>query len=153
MAWITPKTDWKAQYDAAGSYAGDYFDYEDYNRIKNNLKCVYDLALEFVGVLPSISFGPDKHVPNNNTPDFQNDNFFASEFNAFEEALEAVATAMNRNYGTSQTFYDNGKFIGYAELNRIESATLDLYDLLVASIQGKMRLAIRFGMRAHDVRP
>ena len=38
MEWITPKTDWAARKDAEGKYTGDYFNTEDYNRIKNKIE-------------------------------------------------------------------------------------------------------------------
>lgn len=37
MAWMQPKMDWESSYDSAGNYTGDYFNFTDYNRIKNNL--------------------------------------------------------------------------------------------------------------------
>ena len=37
MAWQTPKTDWYGSVSSDGTYIGDYFNYNDFNRIKNNL--------------------------------------------------------------------------------------------------------------------
>lgn len=146
MAWITPKTDWKAEYNESGLFIGDFFNVEDYNRIKNNLLELRDLAIKLVGVIPVITVGADKHYPINNEPDFDNDHFFADEINLIENGLETLDEYCPFvDYGTKKTYYDNGKFIDYQELNRIESAELNLYDLLTNSIAGKRRLAVRLG--------
>ena len=148
MAWQTPKTDWKAEYDAAGLFVGDFFNVTDYNRIKNNLLYLRELAAEFLEDVPVIVVGIDKHLPSNANPDFDNDHFFADEFNLIEDALEALDNAIPfADYGDKQIFTDNGKFIDYAELNRIESASLDMYNLLASSIAGRRRLAFRLGAR------
>ena len=146
MAWITPKTDWKVEYDESGLFIGDFFNVGDYNRIKNNLTYLRDLAVEFIGVIPVIPVGADKHYPINGSPDFDNDNFFADEINMIEDGLEILDQAMPFvDFGDKKTYYDNGQFIDYQELNRIESAELTLYNLLTNSIAGKRRLAVRLG--------
>ena len=45
MNWITPKTDWYGATDSNGNYTGDRFNAEDFNRIMNNLQCLYDLSI------------------------------------------------------------------------------------------------------------
>lgn len=153
MAWITPKTDWKAEYDGAGIYQGDYFNIEDYNRIKNNLMHIRNLATELFYGVPVISVGADKHYPIANSPDFNNDNIFADEINLIEDGLQAIDDFISLFiHGEKKTFYPNGSFIGYAELNRIESAELELYTYITDSIAGKSHLAIRFGERENAIR-
>lgn len=49
MAWETPKTDWYGETDSDGVYSGDRFDYRDFNRIKNNLQYLRDLAIYLYG--------------------------------------------------------------------------------------------------------
>ena len=44
MAWETPKTDWYGE-EIEGVYVGDRFNAVDYNRIKNNLIFLRDLAV------------------------------------------------------------------------------------------------------------
>lgn len=153
MAWITPKTDWHSTYDGAGEYQEDFFNIEDYNRIKNNLLYLRELATELFYPIPVITVGADKHYPIAGSPNFDNDNFFADEINKIEDGLEALDNAINLfNHGRKQTFYENGRFIGAAELNRIESAELELYTYITDSIAGKSRLAIRFGERENAIR-
>lgn len=153
MAWITPKTDWKAEYDAIGQYQGDYFNIEDYNRIKNNLLHIRELATQLFYAVPQITVGADKHYPIANSPDFDNDNFFADEINLIEDGLQALEDFINLfNHGRKQTFYANGAFIGYVELNRIEKAELELFNFITDSIVGKNRLPIRLGTKASDIR-
>lgn len=153
MAWITPKTDWHSTYDGAGEYQEDFFNIEDYNRIKNNLLYLRGLATELFYPIPVITVGADKHYPIAGSPNFDNDNFFADEINKIEDGLEALDNAINLfNHGRKQTFYENGRFIGAAELNRIESAELELYKYIRDSIAGKSRLAIRFGERENAIR-
>ena len=90
MPWITPKTDWKAEYNPSGEYEADYFNIVDYNRIKNNLVYLRDVGSELFYGLPEITVGADKHYPIAGSPDFDNDNYFADEINKIEDGLEAL---------------------------------------------------------------
>ena len=153
MAWITPKTNWHSTYDGAGEYQEDFFNIEDYNRIKNNLMFLKEKGSELVYGIPNFTVGADKHFPVAGSPDWDNDNFFADEFNKIEDGLQAIDDTIGLfNHGRKQTFYENGRFIGYAELNRIESAELDLYPYIMDSIAGKSKLAIRLGERENAIR-
>lgn len=145
MAWSTPKTNWKVQYNEEGVFTGDFFNVADYNRIKNNLVYLRDLATEMFEDVPEITVGANKHVPNN-TYSFANDHFFADEINLIEDGLEALDERFEFvDFGNKQTFYDNGRFIDYQELNRIERAELELYDFLTYSIAGRPKLAFKLG--------
>lgn len=153
LEWIEPKTDWSAEYSETGLFIGDFFNVTDYNRIKNNLLYLRELATHLMHNIPEIHVGSDKHLPDNADPDFDNDNFFADEINLIEDALETLDEAIGWiDFGDKQTFYDNGRFIDADELNRIERASLELYDLLTNSIAGKLRLAFRLGTRENTIR-
>ena len=153
MAWITPKTNWHSTYDGAGEYQEDFFNIEDYNRIKNNLMFLKEKGSELVYGIPNFTVGADKHYPIPGSPDWDNDNYFADEINKIEDGLQAIDDTINLfDHGRKQTFYENGRFIGYAELNRIESAELDLYVYIMDSLAGKSKLAIRFGERENAIR-
>ena len=144
MAWITPKTDWKAEYDDTGLFTGDFFNVGDYNRIKNNLLYIRELATHFVPDVPEIIVGADKHYPINGSPDYDNDHFFADEINRIENGLAALDEVMPFvDFGQKKTYFDNGKFIDYNELNRIERAELKVYELLTDSLAGLRHLAFR----------
>ena len=153
MAWITPKTDWTIEYDDDGNYIGDFFSYTDYNRIKNNLLELRSMAVQMFYGIPEFDLGDDKHQYDPANPDFDNDNFFADEFNAIEDGLQAIDDAISFiDFGTKKTFTDNGRFIDYTELNRIESAQLRIYGLISNAITGKLRLQITLGLKENDIR-
>lgn len=146
MEWITPKIDWSTHYSDTGLFIGDFFNVDDYNRIKNNLLYVRELAAQLILDVPEIVVGADKHYPDGNNPDFDNDHFFADEINLIENGLEALDQIMEFVYfGQKQTFYENGRFIDAEELNRIERAELEMYNFLTSSIAGKQRLSFRLG--------
>lgn len=145
ITWETPKTDWSAQYSDTGLFLGDFFNIQDYNRIKNNLLYLRELATHLMHGVPKITVGEDKES--------YEEYFYADEINLIEDGLEALDEFISWvDWGDKQTFYDNGRFIDADELNRIERAELELYNLLVNSIAGKLRLAIRLGMRENAIR-
>ena len=153
MAWETPKTDWSAQYSDTGLFIGDFFNVDDYNRIKNNLLYIRELATQLMLDVPVVIVGADKHYPDGNNPDFDNDHFFADEINLIEDGLEALDLKMGFvDFGEKQTFYENGRFIDAEELNRIERAELKMYDLLTSSIAGRQRLAFRLCTKASTIK-
>lgn len=110
MAWTTPKTNW---------VLSDRFNIGDYNRIKNNLQYLIDETLAMCRPFPYTPMGAD-------LTDYTGHRT-AAQFNAFEQNLEAINQAgFTQDYGTTQTFFANGAFIKYDELNRIESACLSI---------------------------
>ena len=154
LEWIEPKTDWQAHYDESGQFTGDYVNVEDYNRIKNNFLYLREYIKKIFFNPPVITVGVDKHTPENNNPDFDNDNFFADEWNLIEDALETLDNHIAvLNHGDKQTFYENGAFISYSELNRLEQASLDIYTHITDSERQKLHLSFRLGMRSRAIRP
>lgn len=130
MSWTEPKTDWNAQ---------DRLNAGDYNRIKNNLTYLHELGTELYPSFSVADMGADKDVTGH---------YFASEFNALENNLEAINNGTYpRDYGTGQAFADNGPFIGYAELNRLESAILDIYNTLTSQKSGVNQLVFTLGIK------
>jgi hypothetical protein len=129
MSWIEPKKDWTSQ---------DTFNFSDYNRIKNNIAYLRERVVKLVKPFEIQDMGDDMTS--------YAELFDASKFNTIEQNLETINNnAYLKDYGTKQTFYDNGVFIAYAELNRIESATLDIYNMLGRQEIGLRRLAFRLG--------
>lgn len=127
--WHTPKTNWKAT---------DRFNYVDYNRIKNNLTYLYELAQEVYKQFSIVDMGAD-------IEDYTGW-FTAAAFNAFESNLETInKNIFTQDYGVSQRFFDNGQFIKWDELNRIESATLQMNDLLERQKAALRKLPFRLG--------
>ena len=128
MAWIQPKTNWTVS---------DRFNISDYNRIKGNLDFLKDKAETLYMSFDTQDMGPEKNYV---------DYIYASEINNFEENLEKInQNIFTQDFGDRQTFVPNGVFITYDELNRIESAILNMYNLLDRQKAGLIRLAFRFG--------
>ena len=139
MAWQTPKTDWYGATDSEGNYIGDRFNASDFNRIKNNLSYLRDLASRLYGRFSIVSLGEDR------TPA---DYFYADEINQLEENLKIVnSSSLNRDYGNSPTYVDNGNVIDFQELNRLEGAILDLYDRLTNEFENRRMFTWNFGIK------
>lgn len=130
MGWITPKTNWSKS---------DFFNLSDYNRIKNNLVYLKELAESIYASFDSPNLGADisdyEHI------------WTPTEFNNIETALEKIfnASSLAITIGSKTTFAYNGLFIQYGELNRIESAMLNMYDRMSNQAKYRMHLAYRLG--------
>lgn len=139
MAWETPKTDWYGSTDSDGVYTGDRFNAKDFNRIKNNLDRLRDLAITLYTEFSLVSLGDDR------TP---KDYFYADEINQLEENLKTLnSNTLQRAYGTAPTYNENGLTMDYTELNRLESAILDLYNRLTNESEGRRMFTWNFGMK------
>lgn len=139
MAWTTPKTNWHGGLNAEGVYEGDRFNAVDFNRIKNNLAYLRDLAITMYKEFSIVSLGNDR------TPA---DYFYADEINQLEANLVTINQhSLNRSYGTAPTYVENGNTMDYTELNRLESATLDLYNRLTNQSDGRRMFTWNFGMK------
>ena len=138
MTWEAPKTDWFGQM-VDGVYVGVRFNATDFNRIKNNLSYLRELALKMYDEFTIHSLGEDR------TPvDF----FYADEINKLEENLNTInSNTIKRSYGVAPTYTDNGNTMTFTELNRLESAILDLYDRLTNQSEGRRTLQFNFGMK------
>lgn len=142
MPWVTPKTDWYGETDANGNYTGDRFNAEDYNRIKNNLDVLHDLAIRVYRPFDIEDMGEDKQV---------GDYFYADEINAMEQNLELInQKTYNLAIGNTQTFEPNGYTMHFVELNRIESMTLEIHDLLMNQLDGRRMFTWNFGFKGGD---
>ena len=115
MAWQTPKTNWQTT---------DRFNYSDFNRIKNNITIIYDMARTVFNQAYSIDDMGSDISSYGAVYDY-------TKFNAIENNLDTINThSYNLDIGAKQTFYANGAFIVARELNRIESVSLDFYNRL-----------------------
>ncbi len=125
MAWLEPKTDWQAD---------DYFNIQDYNRIKGNLNEIRVQALTLWPDFPFEEMGADKT--------YQDYGFYADEINRFEENVEHICEGtFPFAVGEKQTFYENTPFITWEELNRIEEACRLMYSNIQSRISGRRMLA------------
>lgn len=137
--WQTPKTNWYGSVDANGHYEGDRFNAIDFNRIKNNLEYLREMAIKMYQEFSIVSLGSDR------TPA---DYFYADEINRLEENLTTINNkTLRRSYGTAPTYVDNGRTMDFAELNRLESAILDLHDRLINQSNGRRMFQWNFGIK------
>lgn len=143
MAWEAPKTDWYGGVDSEGVYTGDRFNASDFNRIKNNLDYLRDMAVKLYDEFSITSLGDDRAPA---------DYFYADEINQLEENLNTINdNTLKRSYGTAPTYADNGNVMDYTELNRLEGAILDLYDRLTNESDGRRMFTWNFGMKGGDL--
>lgn len=137
--WQTPKTDWYGAVDANGVYSGDRFNAADFNRIKNNLQELRDLAVRLYDEFSIVSLGADKTVK---------DYFYADEINQLEANLNTInSKTLNLSYGSTPTYMENGNTMDFAELNRLEGAILDLYEKIKNQVEGRRTFQWNFGIK------
>lgn len=143
MSWVTPKTDWFGAVDNEGKYHGDRFNASDFNRIKNNLEYLKDMANKLYKEFSIGSLGTDR------TPaDF----FYADEINQLETNLNTInSNTLRMSYGSAPVYNENGLTMDFTELNRLEGAILDLYDRLHNESEGRRMFTWNFGMKGGDL--
>ena len=123
--WQQPKTDWTAE---------DFFNIEDYNRIKGNLSEIRTQALLLWPDFEFEEMGEDKT--------YQDYGFYADEINRFEANVDHICDGtFPFSVGERQTFYENQPFIDWQELNRIEEACRLIYSNIQSRYSGRKTLA------------
>lgn len=130
MSWTTPVTNWTSDRK---------FNLEDYNRIKNNLKYLKTLADSIYRSFNITELGEDLS---------DEEHWWSPiEINALEDALDEIfrASALPINIGEKKSFQYNGLFIQYLELNRIESACLNIYTLAQSQARTRKHLKLVLG--------
>ena len=126
--WQEPKTDWTSE---------DFFNVEDYNRIRGNIEVIRVLVKELY-----VSF----HLDDISEEKTYRDYIYADEINAIEQNLEAICkNAYPFDIGERKVYYPNQPATDWKEYNRIESACLVIYKNLMGQKAGKTRLAITLG--------
>lgn len=139
MAWETPKTDWYGRRDENGVYIGDHFNAADFNRIKNNLQHLRDMAIALYNEFDIVSLGADR------TPA---DYFYADEINQMEANLTTInSNTLKGSYGNAPAYIENGNTPTFVDLNRLEGAILDLYDKLRNETYGRRMFTMNFGVK------
>lgn len=128
MTWTTPKTDWKST---------DYINIDDYNRWIGNIKYLKELAVIVYKDFSLTDMGEEKAY---------SDYPYADEINAIEENITLICKSTYLfDVGKQQTYYPNQATIDWKEINRIESATLLIYNQLTGQINGRKRLLFTLG--------
>ena len=128
MEWITPKTNWTVN---------DRFNIADFNRIKNNVFIVSCLCSSLYESFEIEDMGDDI----TSFTGYWDVNYF----NAIESNVENISRNIPNVTPTKMTFYPNGKFIPYTELNRIEGITARFSDLVDGWLDGLIRLPMVVG--------
>ena len=108
--WQEPKTDWTAD---------DYFNLSDYNRIKNNIAYLRELALEVYTEFPWNDMGADK-----------------TSYTEYPYAYE---------FDVQKQWYENVRTPNYEDFNRLERACLLFYSGFNGIKENKRRLPFRLG--------
>lgn len=123
-SYMETKTNWKSS---------DFFNVQDYNRIKRNLNDIRWLALTLWPEFTFEEMGEDKN--------YQDYSFYADEINRFEANVEHICQGtFPFQVGERQTFYDNTPFIGWKELNRLEEACRLVYSNIKSRDKGRKML-------------
>lgn len=127
--WTTPKTDWSST---------DYFNLTDYNRIKNNIAYIRELALEVFVDFPFEDMGNDK-TSYTEYP-------YADEFTAMEDNLEYIReNTFLFDDSEHKQWYENQRTPNYEDFNRLERACLLFYQGFNSIKENKARLSFRLG--------
>lgn len=130
------KTNWKTSYSSSGAYLGDYFNIEDYERIRLNLVELKNLVLMMYPSCPVVEMVSKSYK----------DYFYAEDINRFENNLETiVSSSFPFPIGKKRTFKANDPFLNFSELNRIEAGIELLYQQLTGQYQGAKRLSFTCG--------
>lgn len=129
IEWTEPKTNWSST---------DRFNISDFNRIKNNLKWLHNKSIELYRDFSIEDMGEDI----TSYESYWNVEYF----NAFETNVDKINSEIySQNFGISQKFFENGPFIKWEELNRIENACLQMKDILERQELGLPKLSFRLG--------
>lgn len=134
MEWTPPKIDWSGNMNGS-TYTGDYFNYTDYNRIRNNLIFLIGYASSMYNVT-QFQFGEEKT---------ETDLIFSDEFNSFENALSSINSETYNYSYQKKEYFENGYTPNFDDLNRIEGLMLKIYKTLVAQKEAQRRLAFTLG--------
>lgn len=134
--WTEPKTDWVIT---------DKFNYADYNRIKNNIAYLRELALKLYLDFPFENMGVDKI----GYTDFP----YADEFTALEANLESLReNTFLFDDSEEKTWYENQRTPNYEDFNRLERACLSFYKGFTSQKNTLRRLSFRLGTKPSVIR-
>ena len=132
MEWIEPKTDWDIT---------DYFNIDDYGRIVNNIAYLKEYAKTILLNLENVDFS--ENIVNDKT---YSSMIYASEINAIEDKLEELNLKTYAiNIGEKKTYYPNEKTMNYDDLNRIETACLNIFKTIGSHINEIQRFPFTLG--------
>lgn len=128
MAWINPKTNWTS---------ASFVNASDYNRIINNIAYIKAYADDLFANLSDVLLGENKTYLSL---------IYANEINAIETAISTLnLETYNIDIGDTRLYMPNEHTPDYNELNRIENATLRLYETMVLHKANLIKLDFKLG--------
>lgn len=163
-----PKTNWNAG-TGVTPYNGDRFTYVDFNRIKNNILYLYNLATQIYPINAQIAAfieNSEDYREGGGDPSIYHyfylydgeedrgltDFVYADEVNYFEERLDFLKqTCGVTTQGTMQTHNDNGVFIHANQLNYLEKLTADLENYIYPVFLARRRFPIRLSQKNNHI--
>lgn len=125
--------------------ASDYLLPAQFNRIISNLEEINVLALATKGAGNSTLQTLDTIIAGYEADG--NTVYLASQFNNIESNVALLASLVGINW-TRLTFYPNGQFIKWSELNRLEEEMEYLYGIYANIINHAVRLPVTLGARS-----
>ncbi len=141
MQWIEPKIDWMIKIDENGKYIGDYFNVLDFNRIKSNIEFLATKAQQFWPVFV-------RAMPDRKYEEYP----YADEINTLAENLETINIFTGCEIGQKTVYTANGAFIGFEDLNRLETACLKIYEAMQDLYTKPVKLPIRLGSKYYALK-
>lgn len=125
MTWLQPKTDWTKD---------DFFNASDYNRIVGNVLYLEELSTTAIGTLDFYNMTEQK---------YNLEMLYADEMNKIKQNVELLNVY---NFQTTlKVCSDNGTFLTYADLNKLEALISMLYITMKSQISFIKRLSFRLG--------
>ena len=156
MPWTIPKTDWAIQpRDQYGRYNCDWFNWQDYERIRENIEylsressapIVKMWAIdEVVAEYPEYTQYAGGSITDLHRYSAPVD--VDKQINPIERNLDILADVIYRpvDFPATKTWLKNGSTPTFDDLNRWETVLLNLYDALGRSISFKMPTQMGLG--------
>ena len=136
MKWIEPKTNWSIRIDQEKNYLGDYFEAEDYLRIRNNLYCLQELAEELGYLKNSVE------IPLVTRQDFCSH----EHINTLEKVLSQLRVGTLSDLIQKTKLWKENQPAPVAEdWNRIETSCLIVWRVFHRQKKSARRLPLRLG--------
>ena len=157
MPWTTPKTNWAIQpRDQYGRYNGDWFNWQDYERIRENIEYLAETYYAPIAAMQSIDqavmeypgyTGYTSGAAITDAMRYAAPVMVNLQINPIERNLDILADNIYRpdGYQATKTWAANGKTPTVADLNRWETVLLNLYDAFGRSISFKMPTPMGLG--------
>ena len=124
--------------------SADYLLPAQFNRIISNLEEINTLAIATKGAGNARLQDYDETISGYSAT--ENTVYLASWFNNIESNVQLLASLVGIKW-TKVTFYPNGQFIKWSELNRLEIEMEHLYGIYANIINHAIRLPITLGTR------